>query len=1557
MHSVSVINNRLTYNHQQCTPRTTAISFGIMDPDEILKLSVCRVTESTLYERNLPKAGGLNDTRMGTVDRNISCATCGNGVEKCMGHFGHIELAVPMYHFVFIDDILKILRSVCFWCSRLLIDATDCKMDSVTREGRRPRDIFHQVTSIVSAKTTCFRDECQGSQPQYTKDVLAIKIKWSKEQLNSASSPEDRAQMEQPLTAATVLAIFRHIPQEDCDLLGLSFTHPQSLILVRIPVPPPIIRPSLSASEGSKARGQDDLTHKLCDIVKANNILTAQLANDSVDSMSLSNCISDLQYHLATFYVNGNGTIKPSTHRSGQPLKVMANRISGKDARIRGNLMGKRVNMTARSVISPDSNINLDQIGIPRIVAVKLTKPEMVTVYNMDALTACVRKGPGVLGGASRVVKPDGKVIYLEFEPDRETMVLECGWEVHRHLRNGDLCVVNRQPSLHRMSMLAHRIVIMEGKTFRLNLSVVQPYNADFDGDEMNIHIPQTIEAEAELRELMAVSKQIISPQANKPCMGLVQDALTAAFMFTRRDVFLDRSEAMGLLMEIHHPVRGGSPYTLPPPAIVKPRPLWTGKQLFSKLFPPFSLCRGVRGQSSTGNLNLFTHCDNVVYIADGNLLSGMLCKQILGSSSGGVVHLLYNMYGGETVTNFLSDCQRLLNRWMKGQGFSVGWDDCILDTAMKNSLIGRVDHCENLTRIFHEKAKNEGIPPDQVEMHVSPILSNMLNSIGGEIRSTIVTKNNGLSTMVTAGSKGSDLNISMIMGCVGSQSVEGGRIHPSPGENRTLPCFMPHDVSPSSRGFVRNPYKSGLNMAEFFFHAMGGREGLVDTAVKTSQTGYIQRCLLKSMESLRVRYDGTVRDSQNVVVQFSYGHDGWNPTMVEKVSMPWVFNPRNHVAHLSLTEREMFGQWAHSVQRCRFLANLEEISDVAYVPVVPSRLIEQFGGSTSQVPGREEFEEEFLEFFAQAAGITTDVHQLALLVQWCSYHSLCVDHTLSMEQIRSMFSAITTRLHKAKVQAGEMVGCLAAQSIGEPATQMTLNTFHFSGVASKNVTLGIPRLKELINVSSSMATPSASVYFLPEIEQNQDMLEKLADTIGFLTMVDVVRSCEIVHIDRCDRDLLDLYACFLVPEYQDTRCKWVARLVLDRTALLARFIDPYQLECHVRAYAKCHFDVAVSPCTEDQWIMLLRLTNIDEVVANVGDRTELGRAITLQVVNVLLKDIAIGGLAGISKAKLRQVTSSFLDEEEGVVSHRKEWIADTDGSSLEALWNLEFVDWARTISNDIVEVERVLGLEAAIRVLFEEIEGVLSFDGTYVNSHHLMLLVDAMTYRGYLMPLNRHGINRVADPIPMQQASFEESLDMLRDACLFGVTDHLLGPTENIMVGQLAPVGTGIVDVRLDETYYREQLCEKPQEPQARITRLHVQPPKVNAQLVIDALADWNFEEEVSDDVVGGGVPMNEVIEPQVPQVPVRKRPLYRPSSPQENDSFPTKRIKYRPSSPIHEQFVPVNNRSIEIAQMDDENFVRLDSPPTKERVVPSRSLYSADGYIDLFILKELLA
>jgi len=849
------------------------IKFGILSPDEIRKMSVTAIITPDVYDEDgTPIEGSVMDPRLGVIEPGQKCPTCGNTLGNCPGHFGHIELVRPVIHVGFVKHVYEFLKATCRRCGRVKISE-----DEIEKYSRIYNAIKKRWPSAARRLTEYVKKTAMKAQVCPHCGEKQFKIKLEK----PYNFYEERKEGVAKLTPSDIRERLEKVPESDVEILGYDPTtsRPEWMILTVLPVPPITIRPSIMIESGIRA--EDDLTHKLVDIVRINERL-----KESIDAGAPQLIIEDLwdllQYHVATYFDNEIPGLPPSKHRSGRPLRTLAQRLKGKEGRFRGNLSGKRVDFSSRTVISPDPNISIDEVGVPEIIARTLTVPERITPWNIEKLRQFVINGPDKWPGANYVIRPDGRRIDLRYVKDRKELAstLAPGYVVERHLTDGDVVLFNRQPSLHRISMMAHRVRVLKGLTFRLNLLVCPPYNADFDGDEMNLHVPQSEEAIAEAKEIMLVHKNIITPRYGGPIIGAAQDYISGAYLLTVKTTLLTKEEAQQILGVADVKIDLGEP------AILAPREYYTGKQIVSAFLPKDFNFHGQANVSSGPRLCKNEDCphDSYVVIKNGILLEGVFDKKAIGNQQPeSILHWLIKEYSDEYGKWLMDNLFRVFIRFVELQGFTMRLEDVSLGDDVKKEIYNEIDRAKVEVNNLIQKYKNGELEPipgrtleESLENYILDTLDK-LRSTAGDIASKYLYPFNFAYVMARTGARGSVLNITQMAAMLGQQSVRGERIKRGY-MTRTLPHFKPYDISPEARGFIYSSFRTGLKPTELFFHAAGGREGLVDTAVRTSQSGYMQRRLINALSDLRAEYDGTVRSLYGEVIQVAYGDDGVFP-------------------------------------------------------------------------------------------------------------------------------------------------------------------------------------------------------------------------------------------------------------------------------------------------------------------------------------------------------------------------------------------------------------------------------------------------------------------------------------------------------------------------------------------------------------------------------------------------------------------------------------------------------------------------------------------------------
>lgn len=968
---------------------------------------------------------------------------------------------------------------------------------------------------------------------------------------------------------------------------------------------------------------------------------------------------------------------------------------------------------------------------------------------------------------------------------------------------------------------------------------------------EMNLHMPQDEESEAELKNLAAVPYQMISPANNASIIGVFQDSLLGAYRFTRPDIKFDQLAAMNLLMAFNKINT----------SVLKKNKEITSFDILSQIMPPITMKYKTK---LFGDDEDYNKSNNVFEVVGGKYVRGQMEKGVLGSGGKGLLQRVCNYFGNMAAADFVDNLQNVVTEYMKTSCFSVGISDLIADKStnekIANTITNKKKEVKNLIDqthlgIFENKTGKSN--EEEFETQVTNILNNATNE-AGKIGRKSLEKGNRFVIMVNAGSKGSDINISQMISCLGQQTVDGKRI-PYGFENRTLPHYTKYDDSPVARGFVESSFISGLSPEELFFHAMGGRVGLIDTAVKTSQTGYIQRRLIKGLEDLKVEYDMTVRNNKQRIVQFSYGDDGVDTVRVENQLLPIVYmsleelyvhyhipseSDNNTVFMITYTKgaaNRMKKQGAELIDKTqgyinymiemreKIVNNIFENTDgkMVHIPVSFQTIISNIQGlqninknSMVDITPLEVFqliEHNFNKLEQIHYAPPTELFKV-LYYYYLSPKELLLVKRFNRKSVISLLEMVTSIYKNALVAPGEMVGMIAAQSIGEPTTQMTLNTFHFAGVASKsNVTRGVPRIEEILSLSENPKNPSVTIYLPKEQDGSRESVQKYISEVEYTKMKEIVSSVEICFdpddlnsLIEDDIDSLTQYYEFerLVSDcigYDTTnskeKSKWIIRMEMDKESMLDKNITMDDINFAISNSFEDEVQCVYSDYNSDKLIFRLRLKNVLSSKKKAGKTTSLDQSDEIYILknfqDNLLNNIILSGVKNISKVVMRKITDRVILED-GRYNKRECWVLDTVGTNLLEILSLDFIDATKTISNDIQEIYRTFGIEAARNAIFTELTEVIEFDSTYINYHHLSMLCDRMCYKSSMISIFRHGINN-DDIGPIAKASFEETPEMFLKAARHAELDPMRGVSANVMCGQQGYFGTSAFQVLAD--------------------------------------------------------------------------------------------------------------------------------------------------------------
>ena len=978
---------------------------------------------------------------------------------------------------------------------------------------------------------------------------------------------------------------------------------------------------------------------------------------------------------------------------------------------------------------------------------------------------------------------------------------------------------------------------------------------------EMNLHMPQDPESEAELKNLAAVPYQIVSPANNSSIIGIYQDSMLGSYQFTRPNIRFSPRDAMNILMMFNNVNENQLLEDIKKDGGV------TNFDILSQIMPPLSMkyktkaFKDDKDDAKTSNA--------IIEIKNGTYVRGQMDKSVLGARTRGLLQRVCNDFGNFASAKFVDDLQNVVTEYMKSTAFSVGISDLISDQKTNDEIVQVITKKKTDVKNLIDQVQigifenNTGKTNEQeFETQVNSIL-NQATSESGKIGLKNLSKDNRFVIMVNAGSKGSDLNISQMISCLGQQNVDGKRI-PYGFENRTLPHFTKYDDSPGARGFVESSYINGLSPQELFFHAMGGRVGLIDTAVKTSSTGYIQRRLIKGLEDLMVAYDMTIRTNKNKIVQFCYGDDNIDTTKCEDQHIPIVsMSTQDIYAHYLIPEEKGSVKTLGNIflkntlarykkQNKEFMDKTQEYIDMMIknresiikhvfknksdssvsCPVALAYVINNIQGqcniTISSLVDITPFEA--LEMIERCYNNLKKIYYTpptelfkTLFYYYLSPKDLLIIKRFNKAALTLLLDTITIDYKRAIVAPGEMVGMIAGQSIGEVSTQMTLNTFHFAGVASKsNVTRGVPRIEEILSLSSEIKNPSLSIYLKPEDETQKEKAQTIMYMLEHTRLEEIVKSIEVCFdpddlntLIGDDKDTIEQYRAFenMVSECSETslqtdeneKSKWIIRMEMDPEVMLEKNITMDDVNFTLKNCYDDQINCVYSDFNADKLIFRIRMSEIMKAGGRGGSKktkvNPLDQSDQIYILknfqDQLLQNVVLRGIKGINKVILRKIVDNMI-EQNGVYKKQDIWVLDTIGTNLLDVLGLDFIDNKRTMSNDIIEIYNVLGIEAARQAIYNELVEVVEFDGTYINYHNYSVLVDRMTFTSKLISIFRHGINN--DNIgPIAKASFEETPEMFLKAARHAELDTLRGVSANVMCGQEGFFGTGCFQVVLD--------------------------------------------------------------------------------------------------------------------------------------------------------------
>lgn len=1377
-----------------------SIQFGIYTSSEIKQHSSVEINNVDINKCGAVQKFGVNDSSMGVSSKSMICSTCFCPIETCQGHMGHLELAIPVINVEFLSHIFRILSSICYNCSEIRLDMKLPRYkDILDITGQKKRQ--YKIFSLCHKIKTCFK--CGTTQPVYKKEDIFIYAIF------------EHHDNETPLfTPKKMKQILKYISDENINILGMCHKHsrPHSMIWENFIIPPVSIRPPKSKSDNNmKIGGEDDLTIRLRTIVRTNHRLKIEIKKQNISCVHFTrfknfemeihtdeiilDAYKELQRVIACYQDLKYQNKKDIDFQSDN--KSIRQRFSGQKAkkgRMRNTIFGKRQNYSSRTVITPDTDIEIDEVGVPKWMCMKLTYPETVHKYNIHKLTRLVRNGASVYPGANFVVDEKKKTISLK-SIYKTNIVLKIGWVVKRHLVDGDYVLFNRQPSLHKMSLMCHRVRVMNGNTFRIHIAVTKPYNADFDGDEMNLQVLLSEMTRAEASELMSVKNNIVKDMV--PIISFQQHSVAAAYYLTKYKIELSRENAFQLLCQC-----GLQNHTNK----LKSVNFFSGMDLIS-IFLPDTMCCSVKD----------------VVVQNGILKSGVLNNKKLNKI---LLYIIWKDFGKNAACKFINKLTIFLETFLNIYGSSIGVDDCHIKVSdyIKTNINIAKKYVQDL-RCHHPS--NIGRNSEMIENNICLVLDKTRDIIGAVAQEKIAKRKNGLFDIINSGAKGNITNITQIVGMVGQQ-----RNHRSERLSETTSHYG--NSIANKHGMIINSFFHGLTSIEYFNHLIGSRVGLVDTAVKTSETGYSQRRIGKAMEDVKICHDQTVRNENNHIIQFFYGGDGFDSSYVEYNKIRFIhmseqelieqykFTANMNELDTSARERMMIQKYDSNKEistliqlRKKFISKLIFYNihcDMFLCPIKFKRLLKratlQKKSSFRDITAYET-RQIFLKFWSRITSKKIIVNSLrikCLFFDWCSTKTLYDTFQLDYSSLKWFFSNLFSSILKGSITPNESVGVVASQNCAEPLTQMTLNRFHKSGQFSNLVT-GVARMREIINAVQTPQTPSMTIF----CKKGTD-----AKTMGCNITVTYVN------------DIVEHWSTLIPSDIQIKNMKFLREwtrwckngnknkneiktivLFLKKRKMINISLTPAMFcktlrtsELKTKIVELDSFFSQSTVCSDKWWVCL-----------NIHSNHELWKNLKKSLQAKLLQepdDEMI--LMTFYEKMIKRLKVKGIDQlEDFYVEKRKVWKSNhndlsleevevlvTKGSNIREVLKLKDVDVERTTTNHIREVEQVLGVDAARNILIKEWKNVMIMNDAHVGFRHIGVIVDNMCRDGYVRPMTYQGICTDSCSV-IKKASFEKSLDAFIWGAAQGKHDVIRGSMESICWNSLLKAGTGNVKVFLE--------------------------------------------------------------------------------------------------------------------------------------------------------------
>ncbi|MDC0366864.1 hypothetical protein OAM67_00385 [bacterium] len=1326
------------------------LKIGVFSEAEKQAISVRNITDVTIYDSGVPRDNAVMSLFLGSTSPTHFCKTCGNRGGKygaCPGHFGHIKFHFPVYHPCWLQThVVKFLRTVCFFCSEPVV-----KCDKIKTAKDAKRALIRAFDGRNQLKKC---PKCSAPVANYTRVTHNVEISWPAKSV--FADDDERKYADSKFTVMRALQIFKSVPEWFIrDVLKLESRFEDMCILQSMLVPPTCIRPSVVIRS---ARGEEDLTRSLCEIVKLNSVLATKPT--PLNHMRLQSAVN--------IYHDRDMSNNQRLQRAVGPLKPkrsIVGRLGGKRGRLRRTIMGKRVNNCCRCVIGADPTIDVWQARMPKKIAMNMTKRMVINDMNRKDVERRIRIGMKDIGGAHFIEFRSGRRANLRDLNDqaleRILSQVKNGDVLHRMLQTGDVVVFNRQPTLSAYSILAVEIIVDKhfGKnTIRFNTILTSPYNADFDGDEMNMHVPQFESADAECKHLMHVRANLLNGASNRSVFGCVQDSMSGTYLLTLPDCMIPvdlftqiarhQRYARQTMTSVLQNYAKSIGFTLADFQGPERKPV-PGRLVLDMLFPPdfFYEYAGVK-----------------IYNGQIQSDSRPLRKVHAGVGSNSInMHLTLD-FDMDVAICWVSDMARstylFLSRYY---GHSVTIGDMCLTSEERAELKAKM-------------AKGlEGIEQKDTEMQQLGVVGQVMQIADDCAKQCKAwnTPRNGLTVMIRSGAKGSTVNSRQLLCSVGQQIVGDSR-PPLDANGRTLSCYPPHaaEKDPVARGLVLPSYSEGLGVVDYFIHAQAGRKGLIDTAVGTADSGYIQRKFSKTLESVKLLYDLTTRNSQNQIV-YVQPLDGCSPIFLEKYVAFQLLEPAADPVE------EGFRKIIVDLRKRQTSKSSGKINKMLLIPFNVERYLLRFMHKKRTSGDYRDFETPNLQphhvYKALELALSKFPTQCLQMQVYHTLHVLLSNlHILTPMLLCEVMNEWVRRVRRCCAQPGTPVGSRAASALSEPCTQNCLDSFHSTGAELKT---GIDRLRELVEQSKNAVCFVVVELANPVMARSRSAVETVAKSIMPMKLGQVMsRTADVVDTTSFSGSMT-LGLNIDSQEYPHVAVFYVSpqRLHEEDISMLTllRHIKSQSLEpsTRVKASSMRHPDPYVAVYFEKS------MSKQDVVAASQRFESLLVRGYAE------MHTCEVRPRMGY-ETELEPDAPQVFDLHCTCASLSPFYLSDP------SLFNLQTLD-----CNNVVMMAEMYGIEAALQTLFCQVRNVLCED-THINHHHIYLLCCVICLSGRMLPITRHGMQKSNSADIFQRASFEQPKTVFVQAATHGEQSKNIRNclSSSTITGSIAGIGTGMV-------------------------------------------------------------------------------------------------------------------------------------------------------------------